>query len=160
MKYLSRILFMAVIALGFVGCTEESVFVSPDGTLQGDMPVNITFSFADKARTRSMVSGTENAVHIMQMVCFDANGLYLGIRNAEVKSNGPGTNPPMYDTGVIKGSVPQGTARIHFIANRNLTIPLSHNVGTAEETVMQSVELSTAYNDKTVGEGQEICYWG
>lgn len=151
---------MAVIALGFVGCTEESVFVSPDGTLQGDMPVNITFSFADKARTRSMVSGTENAVHIMQMVCFDANGLYLGIRNAEVKSNGPGTNPRMYDTGVIKGSVPQGTARIHFIANRNLTIPLSHNVGTAEETVMQSVELSTAYNDKTVGEGQEICYWG
>ena len=160
MKYLSKILFMAVIALGFVGCTEESVFVSPDGTLQGDMPVNITFSFADKARTRSMVSGTEDSVHIMQMVCFDANGLYLGIRNAEVKSNGPGTNPPMYDTGVIKGSVPQGTARIHFIANRNLTIPLSHNVGTAEETVMQSVELSTAYNDKTVGEGQEICYWG
>lgn len=151
---------MAVIALGFVGCTEESVFVSPDGTLQGDMPVNITFSFADKARTRSMVSGTEKAVHIMQMVCFDANGLYLGIRNAEVKSDDPGTNPPMYDTGVIKGSVPQGTARIHFIANRNLTIPLSHNVGTAEETVMQSVELSTAYNDKTVGEGQEICYWG
>lgn len=155
---------MAVIALGFVGCTEESVFVSPDGTLQGDMPVNITFSFADKARTRSMVSGTETTVSSMQMVCFDANGLYLGIRDAEVKSEGPGTNPTMYDTGVIKGSVPQGTSRIHFIANRNLTIPLSHNVGTAEETVMQSVELSTAYNDTTYTEGekkgQKICYWG
>lgn len=154
---------MAVIALGFVGCTEESVFVSPDGTLQGDMPVNITFSFADKARTRSMVSGEENKVHTMQLVCFDANGLYLGIRNAEVTNDNP-TKTGFYDTGVVKGAVPQGTARIHFIANRNLTVPLSFNVGTAEETVMQSVELSTAYNDKTVGEGQEkgqeICYWG
>lgn len=162
MKYLSKILFMAVAALGFASCSEESVIVSPWESQNGDMPVNITFSFTDRAVTRSMVSGKEKPVHTMQLVCFDANGLYLGIRDAEVTSNGAGTNPPMYDTGVIKGAVPQGTARIHFIANRNLTIPLSFNVGTAEETVMQSVELSTAYNDKTVGEDQdqEICYWG
>lgn len=151
---------MAVAAIGFVGCSEESDIVSPFGQEPGDMPVNITFSFTDKARTRSMVRGTENPVHTMQLVCFDANGLYLGIRDAEVTSNGAGINPPMYDTGTIKGAVPQGTSRIHFIANRNLSIPLSFNVGTAEETVMQSAELSTAYNDKTVGEGQEICYWG
>lgn len=161
MKYLSKILFMAVAALGLASCSEESVIVSPWESQNGDMPVNITFSFTDRAVTRSMVSGEEKPVHTMQLVCFDANGLYLGIRNADVTNDDP-TKTGFYDTGVVKGAVPQGTARIHFIANRNLTIPLSFNVGTAEETVMQSVELSTAYNDKTVGEGhpQEICYWG
>lgn len=158
MKYLSKLLFIAVAVLGFAACADESEIVSPGGSQPGDMPVNIAFSFADKAKpTRSMVSGNESVVTSMQLVCFDANGLYLGIRKADVTSNGAGTNPPMYDTGIIKGSVPQGTARIHFIANRDLSIPLSFNVGTAEETVMQSMELSTAYDDE---DHQQVCYWG
>lgn len=156
MKYLSKLLFIAVAALGFAACADESEIVSPGGAQPGDMPVNITFSFADKARTRSMVSGTEEKVSIMQLVCFDANGLYLGIRNAEVTPDDP-TATGFYDSGLIKGSVPQGTARIHFIANRNLDVPLTHNVGTAEETVMKSAELSTAYDDT---KHQLICYWG
>lgn len=156
MKYLSKLLFIAVAALGFAACADESEIVSPGGAQPGDMPVNITFSFADKARTRSMVSGTEEKVSIMQLVCFDANGLYLGIRNAEVTPDDP-TATGFYDSGLIKGSVPQGTARIHFIANRNLDVPLTHNVGTAEETVMKSAELSTSYDDT---KHQLICYWG
>ncbi|MBQ9286629.1 MAG: hypothetical protein IJ209_10185 [Bacteroidaceae bacterium] len=157
MKYLSKLLFIAVAALGFAACADDSYIVSPGGQQPGDMPVNITFSFADKARpTRSMVSGEETKVTTMQLVCFDANGLYLGIRNAEVTNDNP-TATDFYDSGVIKGSVPQGTARIHFIANRNLDIPLSHNVGTGEETVMRSAELSTAYDDTN---HQLICYWG
>lgn len=157
MKYLSKLLFVAVAALGFAACADDSDILSPDGAQPGDMPVNITFSFADKAKaTRSMVSGTETKVTTMQLVCFDANGLYLGIRNAEVTQDNP-TATGFYDSGIIKGTVPQGTARIHFIANRNLSIPLSHNVGTAEETVMQSEELSTAYDDT---DHQLVCYWG
>ena len=122
--------------------------------------MQISFSMADKSvQTKSKVSGEEKRVHSMQMVCFDANGLYLGIRDAEAVT--PSTT---VDIGTIKGTVPQGTARIHFIANRNLTIPLSHTLYTPEEVVMNSEELSTLYSDNTIGTGenahQEVCYWG
>ena len=153
MKYLSRILFIASVILGLTACDD---IVFPMGPGVGEVPVRVAFSLTDKAvKTRSMVSGTENPVHTMQLVCFDANGQYLGIRDADVESNGGTTL--FYDTGVISGTVPQGTARIHFIANRCLTIPLSFSNGTAEATVMNSFELSTAYNDEN---HQEICYWG
>ena len=158
MKYLSRLLVIASVACGFAACSDTAEIIDLNSPQQGDMTVNVSFSLADKAmQTRSKVSGTEVPVHVMQMVCFDANGQYLGIRNAEVSSSGPGTNPPMFDTGVIQGTVPQGTSRIHFIANRDLTIPLSFSNGTSEETVMKSLELSTAYND---ADHQEVCYWG
>lgn len=103
--------------------------------------------------TKSKVSGTENRIHTMQMVCFDANGLYLGIRNAEITPDAG----PTPDTGKIKGTVPQGTSHIHFIANRKLTIPLNASVGTPESEVMKSEELSTIWND---ADHQEVCYWG
>lgn len=105
--------------------------------------------------TKSKVSGEETKVTVMQLVCFDANGQYLGIRDAGVTSNG--ASGTFYDTGVITGTVPQGTARIHFIANRGLSIPLSHSNGTSESEVMNSAELSTAYND---ADHQKVCYWG
>lgn len=157
MKYLSRILIIAGVILGQTSCDDTSDFISSDGPQAGDMQVNITFSMANRAmQTRSKVSGTENLpVHTMQMVCFDANGQYLGIRNADVSSNG--ASDTFVDTGVISGTVPQGTSRIHFIANRGLTIPLSFSNGTAESVVMKSAELSTAYNDAN---HQEVCYWG
>lgn len=107
-------------------------------------------------QTKSKVSGEETKVTVMQFVCFDANGQYLGIRNAEVSNDNP-TASGFYDSGIIKGTVPQGTARIHFIANRGLSIPLSHSNGTSESVVMNSVELSTAYND---ADHQKVCYWG
>lgn len=158
MKYLSKLLFVAVAAIGFAACADDSDIVSPGGAQPGDMPVNITFSFADKAKpTRSMVSGTETKVTTMQLVCFDANGQYLGIRKADQVINDNPAATGFYDSGIIKGTVPQGTARVHFIANRNLDMPLSHNVGTAEETVMKSLELSTAYDDTN---HQLVCYWG
>ena len=158
MKYLSKILAIAGVVLGMTACSESTEFFVPEERQPGDMTVNISFDLPQRsAVTRSKVSGTETVVTDMQMICFDANGLYLGIRDAEVTSQGPGTNPPMFDTGIIKGTVPQGTARIHFIANRSLTIPLSFNVGTAEETVMKSMETSTKWDD---ADHQKICYWG
>lgn len=156
MKYLSKLLFVALTVFGFVACADDSDIVSPGGSQPGDMKVNITFNFADKAKpTRSKVSGTESVVHVMQLICFDANGQYLGIRNAEVTSDG--ASGQFFDTGIIKGTVPQNTSRIHFVANRNLTIPLSFSNGTAEETVMKSLETSTIWNDAA---HQEVCYWG
>ena len=124
MKYISRILFTLGLVLGLSACTEDAFETNVPGLpTKGDMSVNLTFALPDvEAQTRSMVSGEEQRVHTMQMVCFDANGGYLGIRNAEI------TPSITVDTGTIKGSVPQGTSRIHFIANRNLSIPLNEAV--------------------------------
>lgn len=155
MKYISRILFISALALGLSACTDAIRVYDPvDESCAGDMTVNITAVVSGTTpATKSKVSGTENKVHTMQMVCFDANGLYLGIRNATVTSDD--ATP---DTGKIKGTVPQGTSRIHFIANRNLSIPLLSNVvGTPESEVMGSEELSTIWNDE---DHQEVCYWG
>ena len=159
MKYISRILFTVGLVFGLSACTEDALeTVGPKLPANGDMSVNLTFAMPDaEAQTRSKVSGTENRVHTMQMVCFDANGLYLGIRKAEISpydENNPDRKP---DAGTIKGTVPQGTSRIHFIANRKLTIPLNANVGTPEAEVMKSEELSTIWND---ADHQEVCYWG
>lgn len=161
MKYISRILFTLGLVLGLSACTEDAFETNVPGLpTKGDMSVNLTFALPDgEAQTRSMVSGEEQRVHTMQMVCFDANGGYLGIRNAEI------TPSTTVDTGTIKGSVPQGTSRIHFIANRNLSIPLNEAVvGMPEATVMGLEELSTLWNENTIGTGddahQEVCYWG
>jgi hypothetical protein len=155
MKYISRILFISALALGLLACSDSIRVYDPvDESCAGDMTVNITAVVSGTTpATKSKVSGTENKVQTMQMVCFDANGLYLGIRNATVTSKD--ATP---DTGKIKGTVPQGTSRIHFIANRNLSIPLLSNVvGTPESEVMGSEELSTIWNDE---DHKEVCYWG
>lgn len=158
MKYISRILFTVGLVFGLTACTEDAYeTTAPELPAKGDMSVNITFAMSDAAaQTRSMVSGTETPVTVMQMVCFDAKGLYLGIRNAIVTNDDP-TATGFYDSGVIKGTVPEGTSRIHFIANRDLSIPLSFTVGTPEETVMISPELSTKFDD---ADHQKVCYWG
>lgn len=158
MKYISRILFTVGLVLGLTACTEDAYETrAPELPAKGEMSVNITFAMSDAAaQTRSMVSGTETPVTVMQMVCFDAKGLYLGIRNAIVTNDDP-TVTGFYDSGVIKGTVPEGTSRIHFIANRDLSIPLSFTVGTPEETVMISAELSTKFDD---ADHQKVCYWG
>lgn len=158
MKYLSKILGILGFACCMSACYDNAFdVVGPNQPLKGDMTVNLTFKLqGEPAQTRSKVSGDETAgVFSMQLVCFDANGLYLGIRKAEIPKSHP-------FTGTIKGTVPEGTSRIHFIANRDLTTPLSHTVGTPESVVMNSPELSTLYQ---IGEGDGatkpvVCYWG
>ena len=157
MKYISRILFISALAFELSACSDSiRVYDPQDGSCAGDMTVNISAVVSGTTpATKSKVSGEETRIHTMQMVCFDANGQYLGIRNATV-TPGNATTP---DKGKIKGTVPQGTSRIHFIANRNLTIPLNAGVGTPEAEVMSSEELSTLYENAD-GTKPEVCYWG
>ena len=153
MKYFSKVLFILSLAFCFSSCND---IIEPANLDTNEVPVRISFSMAGRMpETKSKVSGEEEVVKTMQLVCFDANGQYLGIRDAGVTSNG--ASGSFYDTGVITGTVPQGTSRIHFIANRGLSIPLSHSNGTSESVVMNSPELSTAYND---ADHQKVCYWG
>lgn len=151
MKYISRILFISALAFGFSACSEPIGVYDPVDDESCEMTVNIT-SVVSGPATKSKVSGGDTRVHTMQMICFDANGGYLGIRKPTITSNN--ATP---DTGTIKGTVPQGTSRIHFIANRGLPEFLTAAVGTPEAEVMASEELSTKWND---ADHQEICYWG
>lgn len=114
----------------------------------------------DSPRTKSIVPGTENPVSVMQLVCFDASGLYLGIRTVDDTANDYGelvtsggvNSTTMTQTGRIIARVPAGTARIHFIANRNLGTPLDFTAGTSERIVMRSLTTPADHN--------QIVYWG
>ncbi len=137
--------------MSFCACSEDSFEVFQPQQSADDVSYSINFSLQlQEPVTRSVVYGEdgtdEKGVQSMQLLCFDASGLYLGIRDAELGTTG--------FEGEITGTVPQGTARIHFIANRELSIPLDFTNGTPEADVMQSDALSTLYSHKA------ICYWG
>lgn len=151
MKYITRILGITCLALTFYACSEDCFEVFQPQQSADDVSYSINFSLQlQEPVTRSVVYGEDGAVEkgvqTMQLLCFDASGLYLGIRDAQIGAKG--------FEGKITGSVPQGTARIHFVANRNLNIPLDFTTGTPEAEVMQSDALSTLYSHEA------ICYWG
>ena len=138
-------------ALSFFACSEENLEVFQPQQYADDVSYSINFSLQlQEPVTRSVVYGEdgtdENGVQTMQLLCFDASGLYLGIRDAQIGATG--------FEGKITGSVPQGTARIHFVANRRLSPALDFPAGTPESEVMQSDALSTKYDFPA------IIYWG
>lgn len=150
MKYITKILGIACMALSFFACSEDSFEVFQPMQSADDVSYSINFSLQlQEPVTRSVVYGEDGGtpevgVKSMQLLCFDASGLYLGIRPATLGSEG--------FEGTIKGTVPQGTARIHFVANRQLSPALDFPVGTLETDVMKS--LSTEYDFPA------IIYWG
>ena len=139
--------------MSFYACSEDSLEVwQQPQQYADDVSYSINFSLQlQEPVTRSVVYGEDGGtpevgVKTMQLLCFDASGLYLGIRPATLGSEG--------FEGTIKGTVPQGTAHIHFVANRQLSPALDFPVGTPETRVMQSDALSTMYDYPA------ICYWG
>ena len=90
---------------------------------------------------KSVVSGAENGIDKVQLICFDNSSLYLGIREATISGD------------KLTGTVPEGTAQVHFVANANLNMPLSFFAGASSHVVMHSSEL-------TVGKDSRITYWG
>ena len=136
-------------ALAFYACSDDSFEVWQTQQSPDDVAFNLNYSLQlQEPVTRSVVYGEDGAdekgVQTMQLLCFDANGQYLNIRSAELGALG--------FEGKITGTVPQGTARIHFVANRELGVALDLPTGTPEEEVMKSI--STMYDH------QAICYWG
>lgn len=141
---------------------------SPAGA-EGDVPFCLSLGFAgEDTPTRSIVSGEESKVETLQLICFDASGLYLGIRTLHhlapgetvnqyneqiIWKDGDGAYGTVYP-GQITGRVPLGTARIHFIANRDLETPLDFSAGASERIVMRSEALSTGLDHGN------IVYWG
>lgn len=161
MKYITKILGIACLALSFYACSEDSLEVWQQPQQYADdvsYSINFSLQLQEPVTRSSYVYGEdgdkEKGVQSMQLLCFDASGLYLGIRDAVIGAEAGDTSEDTKYRGKFKGTVPQGTARIHFVANRSLSIPLDFSVGTPEEDVMKSETLSTLYGF------EHICYWG
>ena len=164
---MKRFVWLIVLLGGslLAGSCVESIVPDADVARSSDIPFAIDFSAPnDAVLTRSMVSGTENTIWMIQLVCFDNRGQYLGIRTLRTTPTDYGecvqSNAIQSDKtqdGRLIGRVPEGTARIHFIANRDLETPLAFTSGTSERVVMSSLDLTTAYNETG---HQEVVYWG
>ena len=112
---------------------------------EGEMPVMLSVD-GMLAQTKSYVSGTENAISSIKMICFDAQGKYITVRDAELTQSSA-------TAGSLKGHVPDNTVRIHFVANFS-TLDLSEfGMGSLERAMMKSVALSSGIED-------EVRFWG
>ena len=146
----------AAAAILLVGCQETMELSDRQGTditvPAGEIPFTLRLTGVGEAGTRGEVFGQETSTlsgTAIQLLCFDASGYYLGIRQAYIDT--PNTSSAH---GTFSGYVPKGTARVHFVANVGLPDDLSFPVGTSEKVVMYSRALSTAFQD------QSVKFWG
>ncbi|MBO7140203.1 MAG: hypothetical protein J6W19_06515 [Prevotella sp.] len=155
MKYILNIFAVLALTFGVTACSEDSLpsIIDDAQVPEGEMRVNLLLSVpaADNV-TRSMLPGDEKKVTTLKMVCFDANGYYLGEREAQVAQTS--TDP---DHGTVKGNVPGATCRIHFIANRPHLDLSSVPIGTSENNLMQWEVMTTTYNE---ADAEYVTYWG
>lgn len=146
-RYLT--IFLASAMALMVGCTKNEV-VEGIAVPEGEMAVNLTISgpFADVA-TRSYVSGTENAISRVDMLCFDGEGKFITDKLAAVS---PSASDPA-TKGVLTGTVPSNTCRIHFVANFQNLNSSGFVMGSLERSMMKSEALSSGIAD-------EVRFWG
>ena len=132
------------------GCAK--INVSEEGLVvpEGEMAVCLTVAgpFSD-ATTRSYVSGTEDAISSVEMLCFDGEGKFITERTAIVT---PSTSDPA-TKGSLTGSVPSNTCRIHFVANFNGLDISGYGMGSLERAMMKSDALSSSITD-------HVRFWG
>ena len=148
MKKIILALFSAA-ALLVAGCAKINVAEGQLEIPEGEMLVNLGFTGPECIGTRSYVSGTEEAIRSIAMLCFDGEGKFITERDATVT---PSTTYPN-TKGTLTGTVPANTCRIHFVANfvgLNLS---SFGMGTLERTMMKSEALSSGISD-------EVRFWG
>lgn len=152
MKRIYKIL--AILGVGSLAWSCNDRIIVDDSSKDGDdVQFSLVTNIPASQQTKSMVSGEENAITVMQLVCFDKSGMYLGTKKAKTV-----TSTGMPQSGKIDGAVPTGTARIHFIGNRNLTTPLPFSSGTPEKLIMTSEALSTLYEENNTK--APVVYWG
>ena len=146
-------LFAAAIVL--VACNTEIEIPDVNGLdiPAGDIPVRFKVALPvtdGDTRAGMLDSEPDPAVTTLQMLCFDAYGYFVGARMATTV-NSAGATP---DHGTYEGSVPEVTARIHFIGNRELILSNSF-IGQDENVLMHSEATSTLYSS-----APKMVYWG
>ena len=148
MKKIFLALFSAAALLG-AGCAKINVAEGQLEIPDGEMLVNLGFTGPEGIGTRSYVSGTEEAISSIAMLCFDGEGKFITERDATVT---PSTELPA-TKGTLTGTVPANTCRIHFVANFSGLNLSSFGMGTLERTMMKSEALSSGIED-------EVRFWG
>lgn len=148
------VLFLCILCTVMGGCQEEIELSGTESSMEM-MPFRLytNMSMTSPNSRASIVGGGEQSIDDvtdMILLCFDANGLYLG--QYSLSRLTPESSTGINVKGVIEGNVPISTCRIHFIANHEMdlsTVPL----GMHENTLMLSEHMAV---DRT----QNLCYWG
>ena len=137
---------LAAAALLVAGCSKVNVAEGQLEIPDGEMLVNLGFTGPEGLGTRSYVSGTEDPISSIAMLCFDGEGKFITERDATV-------TPSTATKGTLTGTVPANTCRIHFVANFAGMDLSSFGMGTLERTMMKSEALSSGISDK-------VRFWG
>ena len=156
MKYYRKYLTAVMAALLITSCSEFEEIrpdVAPTGS--GDMKVCIRVATPDDSSgpaTRAQLAGETSPVQTLWMLCFDRYGNFVGKRQADITSQATTT----LDKGVVRGEVPEVTARIHFVANYEPKVGPSET-NESENALMLDELMASAY-DEPANTG--CIYWG
>ena len=156
MKYYRKYLTAVMAALLITSCSEFEE-IRPDAVLtgSGEMKVCIRVATPDDGNgpaTRAQLAGETSQVQTLWMLCFDRYGTFVGKRQADITSQATTT----LDKGVVRGEVPEVTARIHFVANYEPKVGL--NEMTENENALMLDELMASAYDEPANTG--CIYWG
>lgn len=135
---------MMILGCSRINVAEQVQTPVPDG----EMPVQLSVD-GMQAQTKSYVSGEEKAITSIKMLCFDAQGKYITVRDAELT---PSSTTPA-TAGTLTGHVPDNTVRIHFVANFSNLDLSEYGMGSLERVMMKSEALSSGIED-------EVRFWG
>ena len=151
MKYTSHILTILAAVFLLAACQKDDIAIDEGVTAMGEIPVRFKTNLPTQPGTRGMVKGEKYPpVTSIEMLCFDSYGMYVGRRTAEPVT--PTNSSP--DHGTFVGSVPEVTARIHFIGNYDVVLNTRY-IGMDENVLMQSEETSTLYSSSS-----GLVFWG
>lgn len=135
-----RVLYISALLVMAASCSRESVPVQESDLIPVHLGVGLPVATDTKA---SLVSGTENAVSTITLLCFnEANG-FLGKYPAEL-------TPADAVSGTLYAHAHKDTRTIHFVANKDLS-GLNPTVGAGEEEVLRSL---------VSGASDEVAFWG
>lgn len=161
MKKMKRNILSAILVVltaALASCSDTMDNFEP--VAQETMNVNLTVAIPDYTPvTRAGISGTEGiSTNDMQLLCFDKDGIFVGLANATVGGftvSDVKTGTEAGDAKSVTATVPGSTARIHFVANQSISATdAATYMGMNENTLMMQLESnSTDRNDK-------IKYWG
>lgn len=158
MIYVKKIWILLAGALLLSACqADDLVMDNPSGgteSIGNDslMPVHLRFTTLDEdlveTRAASMVSGNEETITDIKMMCFSQTGNFLGLFNAQV-------HPEYKFTGTIDGEVDARTTKVHFIANHpNLVVSQAANYLREMRDVIKDKALCIDYENST-----KMTYW-
>lgn len=125
-----------------MACAREVLPEKPGGT---SLPFRLDVSVPGIVQTKSLVGGREG-IWSMQLICFDENGLYVGLGAAAFSPSEEGGG-----SGSLVGSVPGNTTAIHFVANAGL-IPDERWKWMSELELIGSLQADESHT--------HIVYWG